>query len=61
MNQQHLLCLKTSRQHTDRRGNVLVLTVLGLIPFFALVALAVDLGVLSLAQTQCQNAADWPP
>lgn len=58
MNQQHLLCLKTSMQHTDRRGNVLVLTVLGLIPFFALVALAVDLGVLSLAQTQCQNAAD---
>jgi Flp pilus assembly protein TadG len=41
-----------------RRGNVLVLTALFLVPIFAFVAMAVDLGLVALAQTQCQNAAD---
>ena len=41
-----------------RRGNVLLLTVLLLVPMFAFVAMAIDLGLVALSQTQCQNAAD---
>ncbi len=41
-----------------RRGAVLVLVALLLIPLLAFVALAVDLGLLTLARTECQQAAD---
>ncbi len=42
----------------DRRGTVLVLFVLGLTAITAFVALSIDLGMLALARTQVQDAAD---
>jgi Flp pilus assembly protein TadG len=51
--------MATTKLHkSQRRGNALVLTVGGLVPFFGMVALSIDLGLMSLAQTQAQNAAD---
>ena len=41
-----------------RRGTALVLFVVCLIPLFAFVALAIDLGLVMFAQTQLSNAAD---
>lgn len=46
---------RTSRK---RRGAVLVLVCLCLIPLIAFLALAIDLGMLAVARTQCQDAAD---
>jgi uncharacterized membrane protein len=43
---------------TDRRGTVLPLVGVCLIGLFAFVALAVDLGLLAVSRTECQNAAD---
>lgn len=45
-------------KQSRRRGVVVVLTVVMLVAFCALVALAVDLGYLTLARTQLQGAAD---
>lgn len=45
-------------KQSRRRGVVVVLTVVMLVAFCALVALAVDLGYLTLARTQLQTAAD---
>ena len=42
----------------SRRGAALVLLLLFLIPLIAFLALAIDLGLLAIARTQCQNAAD---
>ncbi len=42
----------------ERRGGVLVLVVVGLIPLIGFVALAVDLGMLTLAETQLRTTAD---
>ena len=47
----------TSR-HMRRRGTALVLVVLALIPLMAFAALAIDLGLLAVARTQAQQAAD---
>jgi Flp pilus assembly protein TadG len=41
-----------------RRGAVLPITVICLVGLCAFVALAVDLGMLAVSRTQCQNAAD---
>ena len=41
-----------------RRGTALVLLVVCLIPLVACVALAIDVGMLTLAQTQLNDAAD---
>lgn len=41
-----------------RRGAILPLVTLSLIALFAMVALAIDLGMIALARNQCQNAAD---
>jgi Flp pilus assembly protein TadG len=41
-----------------RRGSILPLVAVSLIALFSLVALAIDLGLVALARTQCQNAAD---
>ena len=41
-----------------RRGTVLPLVVLTLVSMCGLVALAIDLGLLAAAKTQCQNSAD---
>lgn len=47
-----------SRRERSRRGSALVLFAVCLIPLLACVALAVDLGILTLAQTQLSDAAD---
>lgn len=44
-------------QHS-RRGTVLPMLALCLIGLFAFTALAVDLGMLAVSRTECQNAAD---
>src|SRR5262245_11488891 len=49
--------MRTTR-HPRRRGAVLPLIVICLIVLFAFVALAVDLGIMAVARTQAQNAAD---
>ena len=41
-----------------RRGAVLVLFVVALIPIFACMAFAIDMGMLTVAQTQLRDAAD---
>ena len=46
------------RRKQDRSGNILILSVLLLIPMLACVALAIDIGYLCLASTQLQAAAD---
>ncbi len=43
---------------TRRRGAVLVLLMVMLVALLTFVALAVDLGMLAVARTQCQDAAD---
>lgn len=42
----------------ERRGMALVMFLLFLLPLIAFLALAIDLGMLTIARTQCQNAAD---
>jgi len=48
----------TNPRRKDRRGTALVLFAICMIPLIASVALAVDLGLLVLAQTQVSDAAD---
>ncbi len=43
---------------TQRQGAALVLLIVALVPLMAFLALAVDLGLLAVARSQCQNAAD---
>jgi Flp pilus assembly protein TadG len=52
--------LPTTRPgHRNRRnGHVLTLTALFLLPVMAFLALSIDVGLLTLARTQCQDAAD---
>jgi len=45
-------------QRKDREGSILPLVTVCLIAIFAFVALAIDVGLLLVAKTQCQNAAD---
>src|ERR1700722_7607108 len=47
---------KTSRP--DRRGSILTLFALMLVGLVGFVALAIDVGMIAIADTQCQNAAD---
>ena len=42
----------------DRRGTVLVLFAVSMLAIMAFMALAIDLGMLAVARTQCQDAAD---
>ncbi|MGD9646207.1 MAG: pilus assembly protein TadG-related protein [Pirellulales bacterium] len=49
---------RRSQRRTRRRGTALVLVVLALIPLMAFAALAIDLGLLAVARTQTQQAAD---
>src|SRR5947209_8089068 len=42
----------------ERRGTILPMVAIGLIALFGFIALAVDVGMLAVARTQCQNAAD---
>ena len=48
----------TARPRRARRGTILPLLGVCLIGLFAFVALAVDLGMLAVSRTQCQNGAD---
>ena len=48
----------TSKRTRRRTGTVLVLLLMCLIPLIAFLALAIDLGMLAVARTQCQDAAD---
>ncbi len=41
-----------------RRGSILPLTAVSLVALMGLIALGVDLGMIAVARTQCQNAAD---
>jgi Flp pilus assembly protein TadG len=43
---------------SDRQGTILPLVAIGLVGLFGFVALAVDVGMIAVARTQCQNAAD---
>ena len=49
---------RQSRRTSQRRGTALVLVVLALVPLMAFAALAIDLGLLAVARTQTQQAAD---
>ncbi len=46
------------RKKISRRGSVLPLVVISLVGLFGFVALAIDVGMILVAKTQCQNAAD---
>ncbi|MFO0799033.1 MAG: Tad domain-containing protein [Gemmataceae bacterium] len=50
--------MRATRRTTRRRGTVLPMIGICLIAIFSFVALAVDLGMLAVARTQCQNASD---
>lgn len=50
--------MRATRRPDQRRGTVLPMIGVCLIAIFSFVALAVDLGMLAVARTQCQNAAD---
>src|SRR5487761_878784 len=41
-----------------RRGSILPLTAVSLVALMGMIALGVDLGMIAVARTQCQNAAD---
>ena len=47
---------KTSNVH--RRGAILPLFALMLVGLVGFLALAIDIGIVAVAETQCQNAAD---
>lgn len=49
--------MRRSRQ-SERRGAILALVALCLLPLMTFVALSVDLGLMAVARTECQNAAD---
>ena len=49
--------MKANQRRQNRRGTVLVLLLLCLIPLIAFLALAIDLGMLAVAKTQTQDAA----
>lgn len=50
--------MKIAKNAKARRGVVLVFTVLLIVPLIAFVALSIDLGLIAIAKTQAQNAAD---
>lgn len=52
------ICSSLRSARRNRRGAALVLLLLFLIPLIAFLALAIDMGLLAVARTQCQNAAD---
>src|SRR6185312_11063434 len=50
--------MNVKQLHKPRRGTVLPMLAVSLIGLFSFVGLAIDLGLLALARTNCQNAAD---
>ncbi|HEX4128642.1 MAG TPA: pilus assembly protein TadG-related protein [Pirellulales bacterium] len=49
---------KAAKVRQRRRGSILPLFAVAMIPFLGFLALSIDLGLLAIARTQCQNAAD---
>src|SRR5262245_43435609 len=47
-----------SSLHRSRRGAVLPLVVICLVALIGMLALAIDIGMIAVARSQCQNAAD---
>src|SRR6266851_4744592 len=47
-----------SQSRTRRKGTILPLVVMCTVSMCGLVALAVDIGLIALSKTQCQNAVD---
>jgi Flp pilus assembly protein TadG len=47
-----------ARVNRARRGSVLPLVALSLVALIGLLALAIDIGMVAIARSQCQNAAD---
>jgi Flp pilus assembly protein TadG len=54
----HTSRLRTSSAPTSRRGAMIVLTAIMLVFFLGLAAFAIDIGIMLLARTELQNAAD---
>jgi len=50
--------MRLVRSAKRRRGALLAMVAICLIPIFAMVALAVDVGLMAMARSHCQNAAD---
>lgn len=50
--------MKARHNRPLRRGTILPLLALGMTSLMAMIALGIDLGVVAVARTQCQNAAD---
>src|SRR5262245_21362446 len=50
--------MRLQRSNQSRRGTIVPLLAVTCVAVFALVALAVDIGLMALARTHCQNAAD---
>src|SRR3954470_14244024 len=46
------------RQKSRRQGAIIPLLSVSLLALFGFVALAIDVGMIAVARTQCQNAAD---
>src|SRR5580698_5838078 len=47
-----------TKSKPDRRGAILPLFALMLVGLIGFLALAIDIGIIAVAETQCQNAAD---
>ena len=47
-----------ARRRNNRHGQAVVLLVLFIVPLMAFLALSVDIGLLAIARTQCQDASD---
>lgn len=52
------MCTSSRGKKRDRRASILVLSAFLLVVMIAILAFAIDLGYISLAKTQLQNAAD---
>ena len=50
--------MRRKQTHTIRRGAIVPLVALSLVGLLGLVALAIDIGMVAVARTQAQNAAD---
>lgn len=50
--------MNAHHRHQCRRGNALAIVGLFLLPLMAFLALSIDIGLLAIARTQCQDATD---
>lgn len=52
------MSIRSVETHAHRKGAALVVLLLSIMALFAFLALSIDLGMLAVARTQCQDAAD---